>query len=123
MYETALSRLHAHVGKASADCDGSYNSSYDIGLTSEDRASGYAVQPDGELVYVFSLTPGRGDFIVASAIHHGSVYLDCFDGYLPTLYGRHGFLVVDRVANWTPGLPDVVYMALEGFESRHGFRL
>jgi hypothetical protein len=38
MYETALSRLHVHVEKASADCDGTYVHEDHIGLTSEDRA-------------------------------------------------------------------------------------
>jgi hypothetical protein len=85
-----------------------------------DQQSGYAIRADGELVYVFSLVKGRGMFIVASAIADGAVYLDCFDGYLPTLYRRHGFLVVDRVNNWTTGAPDVVLMALDGYQSRHG---
>jgi outer membrane protein assembly factor BamB len=85
-----------------------------------DSQSGYAIREDGELVYVFSLVPGRGMFIVSSAIADGAVYLDCFDGYLPTLYRRHGFEVVDRVSNWTSGSPDVVFMALPGYQSRHG---
>lgn len=85
-----------------------------------DGRSGYAVRPDGELVLVFSLERGRGDVIVSGAVADGAVYLDCFDGYLPRLYGRHGFVECQRVANWTPGEPDVIYMSLPGFESRHG---
>lgn len=82
---------------------------------------GYAVRADGELVFVFSTVKGRGDEIVRSAIEAGAVYLDCFDGHLPTLYARHGFVEVARVPNWNPEGPDVVYMSLPGFESRHGF--
>lgn len=82
--------------------------------------AGYAVRSDGELVYVFSTARGMGDKIMADAIANGAVYLDCFDGHLTTLYGRHGFNVVATVPNWTPGEPDVVYMALPGFEDRHG---
>jgi len=85
-----------------------------------DAQSGYAIRPDGELVYVFSLVKGRGMRLVSSAIMDGAVYLDCFDGYLPTLYGRQGFERVATVPNWTPGEPDVVLMALTGYADRHG---
>ena len=85
-----------------------------------DAQSGYAIRPDGELVYVFSLVKGRGRFIVSSAIADGAVYLDCFEGYLPRLYGGHGFERVATVPNWTPGGPDVVLMALAGYADRHG---
>lgn len=81
---------------------------------------GYAIRPDGELVYVFSEVKGMGNHIMMDAVSKGAVYLDCFDGYLVTLYSRHGFRVVKRVENWTPGEPDVVYMSLPGFEGRHG---
>lgn len=83
---------------------------------------GYAIRPDGELVYVFSTARGMGDRIVSDAIAKGAVYLDCFDGYLVNLYSRHGFRVVKRVANWTPGEPDVVYMSLPGHADKHGVR-
>lgn len=78
-----------------------------------DKRSGYYVTGDGYWGGLFSLTPGRGDALVADAIAHGALTLDCFDGYLPTLYARHGFVETDRDANWTPGGPDVVYMARE----------
>lgn len=79
---------------------------------SDDHLSGFAIREDGELVGVFSLVKGRGDSIVAAAIENGAKYLDCFDGYLPRLYSRHGFTEVKREPNWTPGGPDVVYMVL-----------
>jgi hypothetical protein len=77
-----------------------------------DANSGFVVKASGELVGVFSTIKGRGDAIVTAAILNGACALDCFDGYLPTFYGRFGFVEVDRVANWTPGQPDVVFMAL-----------
>lgn len=76
---------------------------------SNDDASGYAIVA-GDLRYVFSTVKGRGDELVADAIRNGARSLDCFDGYLTTLYTRHGFVVVRRVPNWTAGGPDVVYM-------------
>lgn len=76
--------------------------------------SGYAVRADGELVFVFSVSSagGNGARIVTSAIENGATHLDCFDGYLVNLYSRHGFQRVTSLDNWTPGGPDVVFMAL-----------
>lgn len=76
--------------------------------------AGYAIRPDGELVYVFSTVKGHGDAIVESAIANGATHLDRFDGYLPTLYRRNGFHRVTSLDNWTPGEPDVIFMALPG---------
>lgn len=81
---------------------------------------GYAIRADGELVYVFSSIRGKGDSIVSSALYNGAVYGDCFDGYLTGLYVRNGFGVVAKVPNWTPGEPDVVLFALDGYADRHG---
>jgi hypothetical protein len=78
---------------------------------SADGLSGYTVRRTGELVYVWSLAARRGDRLVADAINNGARHLDCFDGYLPTLYGRHGFAEVAREANWNADGPDVVWMA------------
>jgi hypothetical protein len=75
----------------------------------QDKNSGYALK-DGELVSVFAVTKGAGDDIVRSAISNGATSLDCFDGYLPKFYARHGFKEVKREPNWTAGGPDVVYM-------------
>jgi hypothetical protein len=79
---------------------------------SADENTGYAVKASGELVGVFSTIKGRGDAIVADAIVNGANALDCFDGYLPSFYARHGFVETARAANWTAGAPDVVFMAL-----------
>lgn len=77
-----------------------------------DGRSGYCVRSNGDLVYVFSLEKGRGDAMLAKALQDGAETLDCFDGYLPGFYARHGFVEYAREANWTAGGPDVVFMAL-----------
>lgn len=74
-----------------------------------DRSGGFAVL-DGRICHVWSTQRGQGDLLVSAAVKRGGKRLDCFDGYLTTLYGRHGFVVVDRIANWDPEGPDVVEM-------------
>lgn len=81
-----------------------------------DKKSGFAVKPDGDIVSVFSTEKGRGDQIVNHAKNVGGTKLDAFDGYLPKLYGKHGFKEYKREANWTPGKADVVYMKLHKSE-------
>lgn len=80
---------------------------------SPDLMSGFCVRDSGELVGVFSLEPGRGHSLVSNAVWSGATYLDCFDGYLPQLYGSHGFRIVRREPNWRPGGPDVVHMSID----------
>lgn len=77
---------------------------------SETGLTGAGVTADGELVGVFSLEK-RGALAVERAIQEGARSLNCFDGRLPEYYKRFGFREVGRVANWTPGGPDVVFMA------------
>lgn len=77
----------------------------------KDKASGFGIN-GSELVGVFSLLPHRGDALVSMSISCGASHLDCFDGYLPPFYARHGFIEDHRTHNWTPGQPDVVFMAL-----------
>jgi hypothetical protein len=85
------------------------------------KRSGYAII-DGDLVSVFSL-PGEhsGKHIIASAIKNGAKTLDCFDGYLPKLYGNFGFVEYQRYKwdnQYAPegwdykkyGKPDVIFM-------------
>lgn len=71
---------------------------------------GYAVSENGELTSVFSCVKGKGDAIMQDAIQNGAKHLDCFDGYLPTLYKKYGFREVKRELNWTAGQPDIIYM-------------
>lgn len=76
-----------------------------------DGLSGFGIV-DGTLVGLFSLAKGRGSSLIDSATAAGAQKLDCFDGYLSALYRAHGFMETSRVANWTPGAPDVVFMSL-----------
>ena len=83
-------------------------------VATDGTMTGYAIRPDGELVFVFAYGRGRGDAIVSSAVENGATHLDCFDGHLTELYARHGFQRVTSLPNWTEGEPDVVYMAAPG---------
>lgn len=60
---------------------------------SEDGRSGYTVQR-GYLSCVFSLVPGRGAGLVASAVLRGADEGDCFGTFLRDLYVRGGFTQV-----------------------------
>ena len=86
-----------------------YNSRFYLSV---DHKSGFAVTLEGNLNAVFSLVKGRGDSLVSHAINFGAYTLDCFDGYLPKFYSKHGFNEYRREANWTAGEPDVVFMTL-----------
>ena len=110
LFETAR-RVSPIIRESTSDMDGEPYLSRSTYRLSLDGRSGYVVRPDGELVYVFSLWTGRGDGLVKCAIRDGASHLDCFDGYLPEFYARHGFTEYRREANWTPGGPDVVFMA------------
>ena len=91
-----------------------HSKSQSLYVLADDDQSGFAVRPDGELVYVFSTVNGRGGYLVRTARQVGATHLDCFDGFLVDLYSRHGFQRVTSLPNWTPGEPDVVYMAVPG---------
>ena len=75
----------------------------------EDGRSGFAIKDSDELISVFSYGGVHaGDAMVVKAVEQGARRLDCFDtgnGFLPRLYGRHGFQPVARVrwnANMRP---------------------
>lgn len=76
-----------------------------------DLRSGFGVTTDGELIGLFSTVKGRGSDLVSAAMRRGARSLDCFDGFLPKFYAARGWREIRREANWTPGGPDVVYMA------------
>lgn len=80
---------------------------------SPDSKSGFGVGVDGTLIGLFSLVKGRGRDLMAFAHSVGAWRLDCFDGFLPGFYKSLGWVETRREANWTPGGPDVVYMAFE----------
>lgn len=77
--------------------------------------AGFVVSKEGDLQQVFNNSDvrGIGAGMVRHAIAHGAKTLDCFDGFLPGYYARFGFVESHREANWIPGGPDVVYMALK----------
>lgn len=82
----------------------------------EDGNSGYAIaHVTDELCCVWSRFAGRGDALVADAVSRGAVCLTCFDGYLPTLYTKHGFVEESRRPNWRTGGPDFLVMKREVF--------
>ena len=91
---------------------------------SQDGLAGAAVKPDGDLVSVFKhQTSGANMADILSEASSHATKLDAFDikGFLPSLYSKHGFRPVARVAfadehaplNWNfekDGRPDVVLM-------------
>ena len=82
-----------------------------IFFLSEDKKSGYAITFARELCFVFSTEKGRGAAILKDAqTKCDFLRLDCFDGYLPKLYAKHGFVETHRELNWKKYAPDVVYM-------------
>lgn len=79
----------------------------------DDLMSGFGIDRNGALIGVYSLIRGRGEGLVTEAIKAGANKLDCFDGFLPDYYAQFGFEETERLPNWTPGDPDVVFMALQ----------
>lgn len=74
-----------------------------------DGVQGGYIVLNGELMGLFA-EKGLGSWILNHAINDGAVILDCFDGFLPKFYAKHGFVEFKRAANWVKGEPDVVYM-------------
>ncbi len=99
-------------------------------FVSEDRQSGFALKPDGDIVSVFSMADsGAGHAIVQMAVSQGGRKLDAFETVLPYLYAPHGFRVVSRLRwdesqkpegwdkqtfkDFNGGEPDVVFMVYD----------
>lgn len=97
----------------------------------EDNSAGISVTPDGDIVSVFKnpkLAKGKKNVstdLLFMALQNGGKTLDCFDGFLPDLYGKFGFEPVARVAfdrtvapeDWNyerDGEPDVVFFKHNG---------
>lgn len=78
----------------------------------DDGSAGYALHSSGEINHVFSFVKGHGAHAVRDAVRRGGKHLTAFDGILPSYYKKFGFIETGREANWTPGGPDVVFMAL-----------
>lgn len=75
------------------------------------KAVGGYIVLDGELIGLFCTVRGKGDWIMGHVMNDGAVLLDCFDGFLPKFYAKHGWTEFQREANWTAGEPDVVFMS------------
>lgn len=60
---------------------------------SEDRQSGFGIDPDGNLNSLFSLIRGRGIIAALAAVARGATHLDCLGEHLRTLYECVGFRV------------------------------
>ena len=70
---------------------------------------GYCVI-NGELCSFWSTIDGRGTWLLDNAIADGAYHLNCFDGYLTTLYSQRGFKEYKRLPNWNSNGPDVIFM-------------
>lgn len=75
----------------------------------DDRVTGGFLVLRGELIGLFA-TDVWGVWLLRRAMGEGARKLDCFDGFLPAYYAKHGWREVRRESNWTEGGPDVVYM-------------
>lgn len=73
------------------------------------RVTGGFLVLRGELIGLFA-TDVWGVWLLHRAMGEGARKLDCFDGFLPGYYAKHGWREVRRESNWTEGGPDVVYM-------------
>lgn len=93
---------------------------------SEDKQSGFGINPDGELISVFALDRNRGKTLVAEARKQGAIYLSCMGEHLRSLYGEFGFSPV-HITKWDNqfapkdwnyerfGSPDIYEMRLKDF--------
>ena len=91
-----------------------------------DGKTGYALDPDGDLQNLFNNGPrGGGKAALDDAVKNGATTLDAFDGHLPALYSKHGFVPTGRMKfndEYAPkgwdyakyGRPDIVSMAYRG---------
>lgn len=89
--------------------------------------AGYALDKSKDLQNVFNNSgkKGVGRNILNHAIHKGAKTLDAYDGFLPKLYAKHGFVETGRLKfndefapkDWDYkkyGRPDIVFMAYKG---------
>ena len=66
---------------------------------SQDRQSGFGINPDGELISVFSLERKRGKILVAEAKKQGAIYLSCMGDHLLKMYSEFDFTPVE-IQKW-----------------------
>jgi hypothetical protein len=109
----SVARLDPQIADATSADVADRTGMYRVAYADAEIVGGYALQVNDDFrIELCNLWgPGYGSRLVADALHNGAEVLDCFDGFLPEFYARHGFVEVTREPNWTPGGPDVVYMA------------
>lgn len=66
---------------------------------SDDKGSGFGINPDGELISVFALERGRGKILVAEAKQQGATHMSCIGDHLLKLYSEFGFAPVE-ITTW-----------------------
>ena len=90
---------------------------------SKDGKFGFGLNPDGELISVFSLERQRGKILVAEARKQGATYLSCMGDHLFELYSEFEFSPVEVIRwdnqfapkNWNYerfGIPNIYDMRL-----------
>ncbi|MBI2120697.1 MAG: hypothetical protein HYT94_03695 [Parcubacteria group bacterium] len=90
---------------------------------SKDLTSGFGINPDGELVSVFSLEKSRGEILVKKAVEEGATHLSCMGDKLLELYASFGFSPTEVIKwddtlapnNWDYerfGVPNIYQMSL-----------
>jgi len=95
---------------------------------SADKKVGFGISPEGHGESLFNNggEKGAGTKALFEGIKHGMITLDCFDGYLPSLYTQAGFVETGRIKfndqyapkDWDykkDGRPDVVFMSFRGW--------
>lgn len=109
----AVARLDETVRDATSPDVAARTGMYRVAISDDLVVGGYALQVNSDFrIELCNLWgPGYGSRLVSDALHNGAEVLDCFDGFLPEFYARHGFHETAREPNWTQGAPDVVYMA------------
>lgn len=65
---------------------------------------------NGELIGLFAWPGTWGVWLLHRAMGEGATRLNCFDGFLPEYYAKHGWREVRREPNYEAGGPDVIYM-------------
>lgn len=96
---------------------------------SDGGEAGMSITKDGDIVSVFrsprATKKGVAGDLLRVALANGGKRLDCFDGFLPKLYARYGFVPVAKMKfdkefapeDWNhekDGAPDVLFFAHNG---------
>lgn len=107
-------------------------------MVSKDGRAGGGVKHTGEIAGIYSNSTIRGTAhsIVSAGTEKGGKYLECFDTYLPKIYGKSGFTKVssidfnreyapegwdyDAMKQYHNGEPPIVMMMSDAEYEKHG---